>query len=217
MSRLSDEFRIVSEEFPEAHSEEQVARAAARTGIVIGFGLFTDDSARVNHLSGQQIRSMTVRGILQYFCSGSPEIGCAHQANVDHTNSNHMGLPSQIIDSPRVPRIGPYSQAIRVGCLVYTAGQTGIDPATGVVAGSSFEAQARQAFANLQAVLEDAGTSLAHVIKVTCFLADPDAFLLLNALFEELFPATAPVRSTPIVRLPGGLLFSIDAIAVVGI
>ena len=128
-----------------------------------------------------------------------------------------MALPSEIIESARVPRIGPYSQAVRVGGLIYTAGQTGIDPTTGTVAGVSFEAQARQAFANLQAVLEDAGTSLARVIKVTCFVADPDAFPLLNALFEEFFPVAPPVRSTPLVQLPRGLLFSIDAIAVVGV
>jgi 2-iminobutanoate/2-iminopropanoate deaminase len=128
-----------------------------------------------------------------------------------------MALTSEIIESARVPRIGPYSQAIRVGGLVYTAGQAGIDPTTGTVDGISFEAQARQAFANLQAVLEDAGSSLARVIKVTCFLADPDAFPLLNALFEEFFPVSPPVRSTPLVQLPRGLLFSIDAIAVVGV
>ena len=72
-----------------------------------------------------------------------------------------MALHAEVIDSSRVPRIGPYSQAMRVGDLVYTAGQPGIDPRTGQVAGDSFEAQARQAFANLRAVLEDAGSSLA--------------------------------------------------------
>src|SRR5471030_492334 len=107
-----------------------------------------------------------------------------------------MALPSEIIDSPRVPRIGPYSQAVRVGDVVYTAGQPGLDPATGRVAGDSFEAQARQAFSNLQAVLEDAGSSLARVIKVTCFVADPEAFPVLNALFAEFFPDSPPVRST---------------------
>jgi 2-iminobutanoate/2-iminopropanoate deaminase len=114
-------------------------------------------------------------------------------------------------------RLGPQSEAIRVGSLVYTGGQTGIDPATGTVAGASFEVQARQALANLQAVLEDSGTGLADVIKVTCFVADPDAFQLLNALLEEFFPVTSPVRSTPLVQLPRGLLFSIEAIAAVGI
>ena len=126
-----------------------------------------------------------------------------------------MALVSEIVESARVPRIGPYSQAIRVGDLVFTAGQPGIDPASGVVAGDTFEAQARQAFANLAAVLEDAGSRLARVIKVTCFVADAAAFPTLNALFAEFFPDAPPVRSTPIVQLPRGLLFSIDANAVV--
>ena len=126
-----------------------------------------------------------------------------------------MALPSEVVDSSRVPRIGPYSQAIRVGDVVYTAGQPGIDPATGAVAGDTFEAQARQAFANLAAVLEDAGSRLARVVKVTCYVTDAADFPTLNALFAELFPVAPPVRSTPIVRIPRGLLFSIDAIAVV--
>ena len=126
-----------------------------------------------------------------------------------------MALPSEVVDSARVPRIGPYSQAVRVGNLVYTAGQPGINPSTSAVAGDTFEAQARQAFANLAAVLEDAGSRLARVIKVTCFVTDPAAFATLNALFAEFFPEAPPVRSTPVVQLPRGLLFSIDAIAVV--
>lgn len=126
-----------------------------------------------------------------------------------------MALLSEVVESARVPRIGPYSQAIRVGNLVYTAGQPGIDPATGAVAGDTFEAQARQAFANLSAVLEDAGSRLGRLVKVTCFVTDPAAFPTLNALFAEFFPEAPPVRSTPVVQLPRGLLFSIDAIAVV--
>ncbi len=126
-----------------------------------------------------------------------------------------MALRSEVVESHRVPRIGPYSQAIRVGNLVYTAGQPGIDPSTGAVAGDTFEAQARQAFANLAAVLEDSGSRLERVVKVTCFVADGAAFPTLNALFAEYFPDAPPVRSTPIVELPRGLLFSIDAIAVV--
>ncbi len=114
-----------------------------------------------------------------------------------------------------MPRIGPYSQAIRIGNLVYTAGQPGIDPATGAVAGDSFEPQARQAFANLAAVLEDAGSRLARVIKVTCFVTESEAFPTLNALFAEFFPEAPPVSSTPVDKLPRGLLFSIDAIAVI--
>ena len=124
-----------------------------------------------------------------------------------------MALPSEVVDSSRVPRVGPYSQAIRVGSLVFTAGQPGIDPATGVAA-DSFEAQARQAFANLASVLEDAGSRLARVVKVTCYVTDAAAFPTLNALFTEFFPVAPPARSTPIVQIPRGLLFSIDAIAV---
>jgi 2-iminobutanoate/2-iminopropanoate deaminase len=125
-----------------------------------------------------------------------------------------MALPSEVVESARVPRFGPYSQAVCVGDVVYTAGQPGIDPVSGEAAGSTFEAQARQAFANLAALLEDAGSSLARVIKVTCFTTDVAAFPMLNALFAEFFPDAPPVRSAPIVQLPRGLLISIEAIAV---
>ena len=125
-----------------------------------------------------------------------------------------MALPEEVIDSASVPRIGPYSQAVRVGDLVFTAGQPGIDPKTGAVAGESFEAQARQAFANLRDVLDDAGSSLERVVKLTCFVADPTGFATLNTLFAEFFPVAPPVRSAPMVSLPRGLLFSVDAIAV---
>lgn len=120
-----------------------------------------------------------------------------------------------IIDAPRVPRLGPYSQAVRVGDLIFTAGQAGIDPASGKAAGDTFVAQARQAFANLKALLEDAGSGMDQVVKVTCFVADPEAFGTLNELFAEYFPSAPPVRSTPVVALPRGLKLSIEAIAVV--
>jgi 2-iminobutanoate/2-iminopropanoate deaminase len=118
-----------------------------------------------------------------------------------------------VIDSDRVPRLGPYSQAVRVGDLIYTAGQAGIDPATGEVAGESFAAQARQALTNLRALLEDAGSGMDQVLKVTCFIGDAAAFATLNDLFAEYFPASPPVRSAPVVTLPRGLKFSIEAIA----
>ena len=122
----------------------------------------------------------------------------------------------QVVETPRVPRIGPYSQVMRVGSLLFTAGQAGIDPNTGAAAGETFETQARQAIANLRAALEDAGSSLDRVVKTTCFVADATAFPKLNELYAEYFPIAPPVRSTPIVSLPRGLLFSIEAIAVVG-
>src|SRR5438874_986929 len=106
-----------------------------------------------------------------------------------------------VVDSPRVPRRGPYSQAVRLGELIFVAGQAGLDPATGMVVGTTFELQARQSFDNLGAVLEDAGSGLQHVVKTTCFLAVPEAFDQLNALYAEYFPVAPPARSTPVVQL----------------
>lgn len=121
-----------------------------------------------------------------------------------------------VVESPRVPRRGPYSQAVRLGELIFVAGQAGVDPATGAVVGSTFELQARRAFENLRAVLEDAGSGLDRVVKTTCFLAVPEAFDQLNALYAEYFPVAPPARSTPVVQLPRGLLFSIEAVAAAG-
>ena len=125
-----------------------------------------------------------------------------------------MTARKEVVESSRVPRLGPYSQVVRVGDLIFTAGQGGIDPKSGQVAGDDFESQARQAIANLRAVLEDAGSGLEHVVRVTCYLTQADAFPVLNQLFTEYFPSSPPVRSAPVVALPRGLLFSIDAIAV---
>jgi 2-iminobutanoate/2-iminopropanoate deaminase len=118
------------------------------------------------------------------------------------------------VESRRIPQRGPYSQAVRVGELIFVAGQAGLDPATGQVAGPTFELQARQAFENLRDLLEDAGSGLEHVVKTTCWLAVPEAFDTLNALYAEYFPVDPPARSTPVVQLPRGLLFSIEAVAV---
>jgi 2-iminobutanoate/2-iminopropanoate deaminase len=125
-----------------------------------------------------------------------------------------MALLEEVVETPRVPRLGPYSQVVRVGDLLFVSGQAGLDPATGQVAGADFETQARQAFANLALALEDAGSHLRRVVKVTCFLAEPAGFATLNALFAELWPEAPPARSAPIVALPRGLLFSVEAIAV---
>lgn len=120
----------------------------------------------------------------------------------------------RVISSPQIPRVGPYSQAVRVDKTVYVSGQPGINPKTGKPAGDTFEEQARQAIRNLQAVLEDSGANLGSIVKVTCFLTDESHFTKLNELFVEYFSDSPPVRSTPIVKLRTGLLFSIDAIAI---
>jgi 2-iminobutanoate/2-iminopropanoate deaminase len=102
---------------------------------------------------------------------------------------------------------------VRLGDTLYISGQAGIDPATGALPAGDFEAEARQAFANLRTVLEAAGSGLDHVAKVTCFLADATLFPDLNALFGEFFAQDPPARSTPIVSLPRGLRISIEAVA----
>jgi 2-iminobutanoate/2-iminopropanoate deaminase len=127
-----------------------------------------------------------------------------------------MSYRHEVIASSQVPQRGPYSQAVRLGDLIFVAGQAGLDPATGTPVGSTFDLQARQAFENLRLILEDAGSSLDRVVKTTCFLAVPEAFDQLNALYAEYFPKASPVRSTPVVQLPRGLLFSIEAIAAAG-
>ncbi len=125
-----------------------------------------------------------------------------------------MTAIKEIIESPDMPQaLGPYSQAARVDDLVYVSGQVGINPDTGEIAGPDFEAQARQAFENMRAVLAAAGCGMGDVVKTIGWVADADAFADFNALYAEFFPDDPPARSTPIVALPKGLKFSIECVA----
>lgn len=126
-----------------------------------------------------------------------------------------MSASKTIIDSADMPQaLGPYSQAARVGNLVFVSGQVGINPETGEVAGADFESQARQAFENVRAVLAAANCTMDDVVKTTCWVAEADAFQDFNGLYGEFFPNDPPTRSTPIVALPKGLLYSMECIAV---
>ncbi|CAN5265833.1 RidA family protein [soil metagenome] len=109
--------------------------------------------------------------------------------------------------------LGPYSQAIVAGGFVFCSGTAGIDPQTGAVA-EGIEAQTEQALRNLSAILEAAGASLSDLVKTTIFYADVDDFAKLNQVYERFMPDPPPARSAPAnVRLPRGLLVSIEAIA----
>jgi 2-iminobutanoate/2-iminopropanoate deaminase len=109
--------------------------------------------------------------------------------------------------------LGPYSQAIVAGGLVFCSGTAGIDPATGKPA-EGIEAQTEQALRNLDAVLTAAGASLSTVVKTTIFYANVDDFAALNAVYARHMPDPPPARSAPAnVALPHGLLVSIEAIA----
>jgi 2-iminobutanoate/2-iminopropanoate deaminase len=120
----------------------------------------------------------------------------------------------EAIQNDRMPRaLGPYSHAVQADDLVFVSGQAGIDPETGALPGGDFESEARQAFRNLERVLQAAGLGLDRVVKTTIWLYSADAFPAMNALFAEFFPSNPPARSTPIVGLPRDLRISIEAIA----
>lgn len=125
-------------------------------------------------------------------------------------------MQKQVIASEKAPKaIGPYSAAIRVGNLVFTAGQLGMDPQTGELA-EGIEAQTRLALTNLKHVLEAAGSGLAYVVKTTVFLADMGDFPRLNAVYAEFFTEKPPARSTVAVKtLPKNALVEIEAVAYV--
>jgi 2-iminobutanoate/2-iminopropanoate deaminase len=111
------------------------------------------------------------------------------------------------------PAVGPYAQATRVGDLVFASGQLPIDPETGAFP-EGIEAQTRRALANLAAVLEAGGASLASVAKTTVFLKDMNDFAAMNAVYAEHFPGAAPARSTvEVARLPRDARVEVEAIA----
>ena len=123
----------------------------------------------------------------------------------------------EIIATDKAPAaVGPYSQAIRIGDLVFTAGQVPLDPATGQMVEDNIEAQTRQSLTNLSAVLEAAGTSLANVVKTTVFLADMGEFKAMNDVYAGFFPGAPPARSAvQAAALPLGARVEIEAIAIV--
>ena len=113
---------------------------------------------------------------------------------------------------------GPYSQAIRAGDLVFTAGQLGLDPVSGEFAGPDVGAQTDQALRNLGAILEAAGTGLDRLVKVTVFLADIAEWPTVNEVYGRLVPEPFPARSAFAVRdLPRGARIEIEAVATVGL
>ena len=110
--------------------------------------------------------------------------------------------------------IGPYSQGITAGNLVFSSGQIPVNPATGEIAGTTIETQAEQSCLNVKAVLEAAGAGMGNVVKTTCFLADMADFQTFNAVYAKYF-VSCPARSCVAVKaLPKGVLCEVEAIAV---
>jgi 2-iminobutanoate/2-iminopropanoate deaminase len=127
-------------------------------------------------------------------------------------------MPKEKIATAHAPEaIGPYSQAIRLGNLVFTAGQIALDPATQQVVGGGITEQTTRVLENLKAILESAGSSLAQVVKTTVFLRDMNDFAPMNAVYGKyLAPegVLAPARSTvEVARLPKDVLVEIEVVA----
>ena len=127
-------------------------------------------------------------------------------------------MSKEIVSTSAAPAaIGPYSQAVKVGSTVYTSGQIGLDPVRGELVGPDFEAQVRQAFANLAAVAQASGGSLADAVKLTLFLTDLGKFAQANAIMAEVVPQPFPARSTVgVASLPKGAQFEVEAVLVIG-
>jgi 2-iminobutanoate/2-iminopropanoate deaminase len=132
-------------------------------------------------------------------------MGCAHRPVV-----------REVISTPNAPRaIGPYSQAIRAGDTLYCAGQIGLDPKTGKLAGDGFEAQGRQALDNLKAVVTAAGFQLENVVQCQVFITDINNYPAFNKIYSEYFSNDSPARAVvEVSAIPANGLVEVMAVAV---
>lgn len=128
---------------------------------------------------------------------------------------NKIKITMQTFFSEQAPKaIGPYSQAIRTGNLLYCAGQTPLVPTSMTIEAVDIEGQTRRALKNLEAVLQSAGLSFSNVVKTNVFLTDMDLFSKMNAVYAEVFGTHRPARSTVAVKgLPYNALVEIECIA----
>ena len=126
-----------------------------------------------------------------------------------------MSLNKEVVISEEAPKaIGPYSAGMKLGNMVYTAGQLPVDATTGKIVEGGIAAEARQSLTNLKYILEATGSGLDYVVKTTCFLADMGEFAEFNAVYAEFFTDKPPARSTVAVKtLPLNVRVEIEAIA----
>ena len=131
------------------------------------------------------------------------------------TNYYSLHDMKKMISTPKAPAaIGPYSQAIQVGNLIYTSGQIPIDPATGQLVEGGIKEQTRQSLSNIQAILQEAGLTMASVVKTTVFMADMADFADMNSVYAEFFTEPYPARSAVAVKtLPKNALVEIEVVA----
>lgn len=121
----------------------------------------------------------------------------------------------ETIHTDKAPKaLGPYSQAIKAGGFIYTAGQVGVDPKTSEIVPGGIEAETRQVLINIKNILEAAGSSLDHVVKTTVYLRDIQDFSAMNGVYATFFPENPPARTTvQVAALPRGVAIEIDTIA----
>ncbi len=126
-------------------------------------------------------------------------------------------MSTSIILTPDAPApIGPYSQAIKSGNMLFCSGQIPLDPKTGQMKNASIEEETRQVLTNLSVVVSSGGASLGDVVKTTIFLTDLDNFATVNAIYDEFFGASKPARSTvEVSALPKGANVEIECIAII--
>ena len=131
------------------------------------------------------------------------------------TNYYSLHDMKKVISTPKAPAaIGPYSQAIQVGNLIYTSGQIPIDPATGQLVEGGVKEQTRQSLSNIQAILQEAGLTMASVVKTTVFMADMADFAEMDSVYAEFFTEPYPARSAVAVKtLPKNALVEIEVVA----
>ena len=124
-------------------------------------------------------------------------------------------MPRQVIHTDHAPAaVGPYSQAIKTDSLLFTAGQIGLNPATGKLVEGGIEAETQQVLNNLKAVLEAAGTGFERVVKTTIFLIDMGEFATVNGIYGLFLSDAPPARSTvAVAALPLGARVEIEAVA----
>ena len=125
-------------------------------------------------------------------------------------------MANKVVSTEKAPQaIGPYSQGIIAGNMVYTSGQLGIDPSNGEIVSSSIQDEARQSLKNVEAVLKEAGAALSDVIKTTVFVKDLNQFAEINEVYSEFFSEHKPARScVEVARLPKDGNIEIEAIAI---
>jgi len=126
-------------------------------------------------------------------------------------------MPKQVVSTPKAPAaVGPYSQAAKIGPLVFASGQLPLDPETGLKVTGGVAKETERAMENLKAVLEAAGCGMEQVVKVTVYLNDMADFKFVNEVYQRYFPENPPARTTIQAGIPRGCALEADAIAVMG-